>query len=384
MIVSTAGNVQAVLGALLLHHFRRQEKAARANVQTLQRDWPAVTVMKPLHGNEPLLRDALETLFLQDYPNFQIVFGFHDATDDARSIVEALTSAYPNVPVTTVIDDREHGPNRKISNLLNMYAQVQHDMIVISDSDIHYDPAYLKHIVTTLDIPDTELATTLYAGRPAHNTLVQQMGACQINHNFLPGVLMSRRLGREDCLGATMALRRKTLETIGGLEALVDHVADDAELGRLICKHGFHIGIAHTLTYTTVGERCFRELFLHELRWGRTVKSVEPIGYGLSAIQLPLFWSTMAVVFQPKAYVTWGVLLISWISRALSSRIIDRATGVPLPVIMPILALRDCLSASVMLGSAYGSRVAWRGRTVHIARRQPTRSKRASDTSRHT
>lgn len=289
--VSFAGNAQALIGATLLHRFRKREKDSDAQLSRDQRTWPEVTLLKPLHGDEPLLRNALETLFTQDYPNFQIIFGLHSEDDTARPIVESLCAQYPDVSAEIVIDATEHGPNRKVGNLMNMYGRARHNIIVISDSDIHCDATYLKHVVSSFDAPKTGLVTTLYAGRPGNNTVVQQLGACQINHNFLPGVMMSRLLGRQDCLGATMALRRETLSAIGGLEALVEHVADDAQLGRLIRAHGYDITIAPTLTHTTVVETTLRDLLLHELRWGRTVKNEEPVGYGLSSIQLPLFWA---------------------------------------------------------------------------------------------
>ncbi|WP_408874039.1 bacteriohopanetetrol glucosamine biosynthesis glycosyltransferase HpnI [Gluconobacter roseus] len=369
-LVSAAGNLQALAGATLLARFRRTERSADEALRLSDRAWPAVTVLKPLHENEPLLENALESVFTQDYPDFQIVFGVQNAEDTALPVIERLRKRYPRVPGSVVVNPQEHGPNRKVGNLINMYGEACHDIIVISDSDIHASPNYLRHVVTSLEEAGTGLVTTLYAGRPAAGTLVQQIGACQINHNFLPGVMMSRFLGRQDCLGATMALRRQTLEDIGGLEALVDHVADDAELGQLIRARGENISIAPTLTHTTVGEHSLSDLLAHELRWGRTVKNVAPVGYGLSAIQLPLFWAVTAVLFRPNAWWTWFMLLLTWLVRALGSRIMDRATECPLPAAIPLLIARDWLSAAIMVGSARGSRVAWRGRTVHIARRK--------------
>src|SRR5258708_3552579 len=52
-----------------------------------------ITILKPLHGQEPLLEAALTTLCEQDYPpGFQIVFGVHDASDTAIPLVSAASS----------------------------------------------------------------------------------------------------------------------------------------------------------------------------------------------------------------------------------------------------------------------------------------------------
>ena len=81
-----------------------------------------------------------------------------------------------------------------------------------------------------------------------------RLGATQITHGFLPGAVLARAIGRQDCLGATMCLRRRDLERIGGLQALVDHLADDNVLGRRIAGLGLRVALADTVPLTTVPE----------------------------------------------------------------------------------------------------------------------------------
>lgn len=360
--VAVAGCVQATLGTFLVSRFRVQEKSADQAVPM-----PPVTVLKPLHGDEPLLEEALESFCTQDYPAMQIIFGVQSEDDAAIPIVWRLRERHPALDIELVIDPTFHGINRKIGNLINMMTRARHDVLVISDSDIHVAPDYLRHVVGAL-VPDhVGLVTTLYAGLPASPTLPRLLAAGQINHNFLPGVMLSRYLGRQDCLGATMALRRSMLQAIGGLEALVPHVADDAMLGRYVREQGKDIAIAACMTWTTVGETSLREVLAHELRWGRTVKTLEPLGYAASAIQLPLFWATLAVVLAPHATWTWVFFLSVWAARAVCAFIMDRALAQRSLIPLFLLPLRDWLSAAIMVGSVTGTRVAWRGQTMHIS-----------------
>ena len=166
----------------------------------------------------------------RDYPRFQIVFGLQDATDPALHVLRRLCARFPAVDIKVVIDPTQHGINRKVSNLINMYPHAAHDLIVIADSDIHAPSGYLADLAAELARPGVGLVTTLYTGLQATGTVAARLGAAQINHSFLPGALLARSLGRQDCLGATMALRRQTLEAVGGLHALVHHLADDAVL----------------------------------------------------------------------------------------------------------------------------------------------------------
>ena len=51
---------------------------------------PAVTILKPLHGDEPGLLDNLGSFCRQDYPGpIQVVFGVQDPDDGAVAVVGA-------------------------------------------------------------------------------------------------------------------------------------------------------------------------------------------------------------------------------------------------------------------------------------------------------
>ncbi len=193
-----------------------------------------VTILKPLHGDEPLLEEALASFFLQNYPVFQIVFGVQEPDDPALDVIDRLIARFPSRDVKIVVDPSLHGANRKIGNLINMLPAARHDILVVADSDLHVRPDYLDRVVEKLQEEGTGLVTTLYTGLPAPRSVLTLLAATQITHSFLPGVLISRVMGRQDCLGVTMALRRETLEQIGGFRAVVRHLADDNVLGRLV------------------------------------------------------------------------------------------------------------------------------------------------------
>lgn len=83
---------------------------------------PPVTLLKPLHGAEPLLTQNLESFLAQDYPApVQVIFGVQNAADPAIATVRALQAKYPERDLDLVIDAHLSGTNRKISNLVNMF-----------------------------------------------------------------------------------------------------------------------------------------------------------------------------------------------------------------------------------------------------------------------
>ena len=328
---------------------------------------PPITILKPLHGDEPMLEQALATFCAQDYAAFQIVFGLDDAADPALHVIRRLRARFPHVDIDVVIDPAQHGVNRKISNLINMYPRAKHDVIVIADSDIHAPSDYLHQLAAGLGGDGVGLVTTLYAGLGASATVAARLGASQINHNFLPGALLARALGRQDCLGATMALRRETLEAAGGLHALVHHLADDAVLGRLVRARGGSVALAATLPATTVPEMRVGHLFAHELRWGRTIQSLAPVGFGLSVLQYPLFWAALVTALLGFTPVAIAIFVGVWLARAAVMMGIDAALGLTRAAPIWLLPLRDLLSVVVILASYGGSEVAWRGHVLRIS-----------------
>ncbi len=358
--IGFAGIAQAVIGwAAVRRHSRILPTSRLTNLP--------ITVLKPLHGDEPLLEEALASFFKQDHKVFQIVFGLQDAADPALHVIRRLRARFPAVDVDVVVDTAQHGVNRKVSNLINMLPCAKHDLLVIADSDIHAPANYLQELAHALARPGVGLVTTLYAGLGASKTLAARLGTAQINYNFLPGALLARKLGRQDCLGATMALTRETLQRVGGLQALVHHLADDAVLGRLVRERGERVALAATVPSTTVPEMTVADLFAHELRWGRTIQSLAPVGFPLSTLQYPLFWAGLAVLLSGLAPWAAELFAATWLIRAATTIGINGALSLAAPMPPWLLPLRDLMSVAVILASYGGNQVAWRGHVLPIS-----------------
>jgi ceramide glucosyltransferase len=377
------GLVQAVAGGLAVQRFSAKAKAHARPRPTERR--PPVTLLKPLHGDEPMLLQALASFCVQDYPEYQIVFGIAHPSDAARAVVEQLRADFPDADISLVVNQAQHGRNRKISNLINMLPTARHDFLVIADSDLHVAPDYLDRVVAELMQPGAGLVTTLYVGWAAAERLAERLGASQITYSFLPGALLARALGRQDNLGVTMALRRETLAQVGGLPALVDHVADDAVLGRLVRALGLTVRLGATMPATTVADATIRAGFRHELRWARTIRSLAPVGFVASALQYPMAWAGSAMLLSGGAAWSLALFAGAWGMRAAVAHAIDRALA---PMTRPcahrralraplwLLPLREAMSVCVMMASYRTRRVHWRGHTMYVGRPPSTRTVR--------
>jgi ceramide glucosyltransferase len=351
------GIIQQFIGTILVARFAGQANDPLAAL-------PPVSILKPLCGVEPLTELALDSFFLLDYPDHQLIFGVQSAADPVIGILDILRARYPARDVTLVVDAALHGSNRKISNLINMLPAARHDVLVMSDADIHVPPYFLRRVVAALAAPGVGLVTTLYTALPGTPHLATTLGANQINYTFLPGALLARRLGRQDCLGVTMALTRDTLALVGGLPAVANHLADDQVLGRLVRARGFLLTLANVIPATTVPEPDFSALFKHELRWARTIRALVPIPYAASVLQYSLFWAAVALLASGGVWWAWALFAAVLLIRYKLARRIDAALGLAKAGDAWLFLLRDFFSVLIYGVSFGGATVEWRGQKM--------------------
>ncbi|MBV9566590.1 MAG: bacteriohopanetetrol glucosamine biosynthesis glycosyltransferase HpnI [Hyphomicrobiales bacterium] len=322
---------------------------------------PAVTILKPLRGEDVALRSNLASFCAQEYSGeVQLVFGVMDFDDPAIPIVEDLMASFPSRKIELVIDSRVHGTNLKISNLLNMMQRVRHDRIVLADSDIGAAPDYLQRIVAALEAPGVCAITCLYNG-VALGGIWSRLAALAIDGHFLPNALVGlhSRLATP-CFGSTIALRREQLDEIGGFAAFSDCLADDYAIGAALRQKGGSVVIPPLLVAHSCTETSLKELWNHELRWARTIRTVDPRGYAGSLITHPLPFALLALALGAQA---WGaaMAIIAILCRTVLLLLTARKHGLAPPACW-LTPIRDVLSFAVFIWSYRGRGVEWRGR----------------------
>lgn len=333
---------------------------ARSSGAAAPASFPAVSVLKPLRGAEPSLYANLAGFCAQDYPApVQIVFGVADPSDAAIAIVRKLAADFPERDLVLSVNPRRQGANAKISNLINMAGQARHDVLVVSDSDIVVAPDYLQKVVANLETPGVGLVTCLYRGKAAAG-FWSRLSVAAIDYQFLPNVLAGLKLClAAPCFGSTIALRKATLESIGGFEAVADQLADDYVLGALVRRAGLNVVIPGYVVAHACAERSFGDLWRHELRWARTIRSVDPLGFAGLVISYAVPLALLGLVLG--GITPAGLILIAaLICRFALQHALDRAFHLRNGVFW-LGPLRDCLSFIVFVMSFFGRGVEWRG-----------------------
>jgi ceramide glucosyltransferase len=322
---------------------------------------PPITILKPLHGPEPNLYANLATFCQQDYPApVQVVFGVANPDDPAAAVVRRLIADCPGRDLALVINARRHGANAKVSNLINMQAEAQHETLVIADSDIAVPPEYLANVAASLSAPGVGLVTCLYRGAGLTG-IWSRLAAAGINYQFLPNVLVGLKLGlATPCFGSTIALTKTTLTKLGELQSVADQLADDYGLGMATRRAGLKVAIAPFIVTHVCAEQSLRELLLHEIRWARTIRAMDSVGFCGLAITHAVPLALLGLILGGLTPVAWMILAVALVCRfALQAelyRLLHLRNG-----IFWLGPIRDILSFAVFVASFFGRRVEWRG-----------------------
>ena len=95
-----------------------------------------------------------------------------------------------------------------------------------------------------------------------------------------------------------------------------NHIADDYMLGKLISNFGYRIYLSDYIVENIIEETSFKNLILHELRWARTLKQIEPLGYALTFLTDSLVLSIFTGI---TLFITTESLILSFISHKIGA-----------------------------------------------------------------
>ena len=337
----------------------------RKSVTVVASDFaPPVSLLKSLKGLDPHMYAAFRSHCLQDYGEYELLFGVSDPNDPALELVARLQREFPQRAVRVVACPTSLGLNGKVSTLAQLLPQARYEHILINDSDIVAGPDYLRRVMREFAGENVGMVTTLYRGL-AGKTLPSKIEALGLSTDFMGGVLVAREMegGVRFALGATIATTKTVLREIGGLEALVDHLGDDYELGARTAAAGYKVELADAVVETALPDYTWGEFWAHQMRWARNVKDRRRAQYFGLIVTCGLAWGILAVLAAPWAWWTWAALAAVALLRISAAVAIGRGV-LDDPIVLRdlwLLPLRDIAALAVWLASFAGNEIEWRG-----------------------
>jgi ceramide glucosyltransferase len=381
VLAQSVAILTTVLTVAGMGYFLASMIAARAFLTSRRKLLPAfspgVSILKSLKGLDPGMIEAFRSHCAQAYSGeFELLFGVSSLSDPAVAAVEELKREFPFHTIQLVVCPLRLGSNGKVSTLAQLILHARFDHLLINDSDITVSSRYLERVMAHFGLPSGDrvqsgkraapvgLVTALYRGR-AHGTFPSQLEALGISTDFQAGVLLSKMIegGLHYGLGSTLAVSREALDQIGGLEPLVDDLADDYELGARVSQAGYRVGLSAEVVETSIPAYSWRGFAEHQSRWARTVRDARPWGYAGLIFTHGLGWALLNVLASGGSALSLWLLGLSFflrLAQAMTVGVEVLSDHHLLPRLW-LLPLRDLIAMGVWVAGFAGNTIVWRG-----------------------
>ena len=322
-----------------------------------------ISILKPLAGLDPDLESNLRTFFEQDYPAYEILFAVRDATDPAAEVVARLRTQYPRVPSRLLITGQPPYANAKVYSLTHMLGAASHDLVVMSDSDIRATPDLLRTIAAEFQDPQFQdqkigIATCPYRTVPGAS-FWSALEATGINTDFWARALLARMVeGMHFAVGPTIAVRRRVVDSIGGMDRLKNYLAEDFVMGKFAAEAGHSVILSSYVVEHHVGSAPLRENIAHRMRWTRSTRRSRPVGYFGQLFTMPLPLALLVCIAAPA---WWPVLPITFAVRALAGYVVS-ARVLHARINWLLVPIEDLIAFCFWIAGFFGNTISWRGR----------------------
>jgi ceramide glucosyltransferase len=329
---------------------------------------PSISVLKPLCGHDDGLEENLRSFMVQDYPQYEVLFGVHRADDLAVPVAEKIITEFSGrISARLIVTGESPIPNAKAFSLNRMVREARYDVLVMSDSDVRVTPSLLSHLAQELQDDHVGLISCPYRAVPG-KSLWSRLEAIGMNTELLGGVMVARMIeGMRFALGCTVAVRRSVLEHMGGFGYLQEFLAEDFVIGQRAAELGHGVLFSSYVIEHRIGSQSMMRNLGHRMRWARSTRRSRPIGYWGQIFTYPLPLALLLWGLYPS---TWLVVLLTLILRGVAALATARSV-VHDPVTQKqwwLLPVQDVIGFFIWISGFVGDTIIWRDRKCTVLR----------------
>jgi ceramide glucosyltransferase len=378
------------LGMVLFgaRQFRREALQEETRLREQPEFLPAISLFKPVHGDEVGLESNLRTFFEQDYlqhvvragglavengvSRVELLFCARSVADEGLEIARRVAAEYPEITTRFVTSGTPWAANAKVCSLAAMAKVATHDLWAISDSDVRVTPDYLRRIVLPFVDEQVGCATCLYRGVVAKGGIWSQLEAVGMTIEMSSGICADTLIEPvEFALGPTMVTRRERVEEMGGFESMADYCADDFVLGNWIAKNGHKVVLSGHAIDHMVLQTDFVESMKHQVRWMKSTRFSRPKGHFGTGLTFGVPFGLMAwagALMLGMPVLGWCALVGSVLGRSLQAFVVGRyvVREKRLGAAMVLFPVRDLIGALIWGLSYASNRIQWRGEIYEL------------------
>jgi ceramide glucosyltransferase len=350
-------------GAASLAALRRERRGS-----PLPGFFPPVSIVKPLSGLDDELERNLESFYRIDYPAYEILYSFAHRSDAAFSVARRVADRHPGVPSVFVVDAREPGGNSKVSRLAAALRHARFRYVLMADGNVRVHPEFLRRAISFFANPSVGLVSHLFRARGAR-TLGSRLESLYLNDALRAGTAaIARILGVPCVVGKSILVSRESLNAIGGIEAVRDHLAEDYLLGRMIARAGYRTVLSGDEIETAEVSRSLAAAWSRQRRWAILRKRLGGFSYVAEVLANPLPWfagTLLAARGEPGLVACAAALYL--LRACLEAFTVARPETLSATDWL-LIPLRDAAVAGLFFTGLIGVRTCWRGRTFRVGR----------------
>jgi ceramide glucosyltransferase len=359
----------ALLGTAKFHReSEEQRQFAEKNSQL-----PAVSVLKPVHGAEPRLKQSVESFFRQDYPEYEILFAADEENDAALPIIREVASRYPNVKCSIMVTGLPELPNPPAYSFFRMSQVAANDILVTSDSDVEVAPNYLRQVVAPMLDPAVGMVTCVYRGKNAGG-FWSGMDAIGMSVEMTAGVVTANFLeGMKFGLGPTIVTRKDSIAKIGGYWVTGEYFSNDFVTGKFIEKAGYRVVLSRHIIDHVIPPMTFKRMWERQVRWAKGTRWSRPKGHFGTGLIFAMPYGILGLLAgaaSGKLTLGAGLLAATIVNRMAESWVIGwgvvrdpRARRE-----LWLYPLRDLLGFAVWCASYLSKSAVWRDHRYQLVR----------------
>jgi ceramide glucosyltransferase len=375
------------LAMVLTGAWRFRREAVREDARLGQRPefLPAISLFKPLHGDEEGLEANLRTFFEQDYlrhgaavaensvSRMELLFCARSEADEGLEIARRVAADYPEITSKFVTSGAPWAANAKVCSLAAMAKVATHDLWAISDSDVRVSRDYLRRIVLPFAEEQVGCSTCLYRGVVLKGGLWSQLEAVGMTIEMSSGICADSLVEPvRFALGPTMVTRRARVEEMGGFESMAEYCADDFVLGNWIAKNGHKVVLSgHPIDHMVL-QADFLDSMKHQVRWMKSTRFSRPKGHFGTSLTFGVPFGVMAwagALLLGMPVLGWCALLGSVLGRSFQAWVVGRYVVQEKRIwtAMVLFPLRDLIGPLIWALSYASNRIQWRGEIYELA-----------------
>lgn len=326
---------------------------------------PKIDLIRPVCGLDPFDRETLASSFLQDYPDYEIIFCAPTETDPAVPVVRELIAQYPDVRAQLLIGLDPITGNPKLNNLQKGVAASHAPYLCMADSNLLLPINYLSDLAASWGANTGLVSSPPIGTRPAN--FGGHLECAFLNSNQARLQFASDSIGNGFAQGKTLFWCRAGLDAAGGMRALGRHLAEDVTATKVTRESGKVVSLTNLPFEQPIGARTIHQVWDRQLRWSRVRRDGFPAIFAIEFMNGGCFafaLLALAVQILGLSPLVWPAYVVLWY---LPEVWLMRRAGWPArgPDVFA-LPLRDVMMLAIWVATFAQRGIAWRGNQMTV------------------